>query len=247
MHSHDGIGKRATGSRRLVRLLAAPWVLFMAIGCWLGTTPAAAEIVVFVDGGWLKVDTYQLSRKGTRIRLHLPDGGAMVLPILRVARILDDEVVPRPEPPPAPAEVAFEPRWAEAQPIPTVPYGEEIHTAAREAGLNPALVAAVVKAESAFRAHVVSHKGARGLMQLMPATAQRFGVEGDAVFDPVRNLRAGTRYLRWLLDRFDGDVATALAGYNAGEGTIAKYGGVPPYRETRDYIARIFDTLGIAP
>ncbi len=215
--------------------------------CFLTVVPASAEIVLFVDGGWLKIDAYELSSKGNRIRLHLPEGGAMVLPMLRVERILDDEVVPQPEPPPEPAETVFQARWDDHHPTPEVPFGEEIHHAAREAGLNPALVAAVVRAESAFRADAVSHKGARGLMQLMPATAQRFGVDGAAVFEPAINLRAGTRYLRWLLDRFDGELATALAGYNAGEGTIARYGGVPPYRETQDYIARIFGTLGIEP
>jgi soluble lytic murein transglycosylase-like protein len=82
-------------------------------------------------------------------------------------------------------------------------------------------------------------------MQLMPATARRFGLTPEEVLQPERNLEAGTRYLRWLLDRFSGDVERALAAYNAGEGTVDRYGGVPPYRETRDYIRRIFTTLGM--
>jgi len=78
-----------------------------------------------------------------------------------------------------------------------------------------------------------------------PATAQRFGLDDRHCFDPARNLDAGARYLRWLLDRFDGRLAHALAGYNAGEGTVDRYGGVPPYRETQGYIRRIFKVLGV--
>jgi soluble lytic murein transglycosylase-like protein len=80
----------------------------------------------------------------------------------------------------------------------------------------------------------------------MPATARRFGLDDAERFEPERNLEAGTRYLRWLLDRFEGDVALALAAYNAGEGTIDRFGGVPPFRETRTYIRRIYSTLGVA-
>jgi soluble lytic murein transglycosylase-like protein len=120
-----------------------------------------------------------------------------------------------------------------------------IHAAAERHGVNAGLVAALVRAESAFDPYAVSHKGARGLMQLMPATAKRFGVREHQIFEPDRNLEAGTRYLRWLLDRFDGDVVRALAAYNAGEGTVERYGGVPPFRETRDYIRRIYASLGV--
>jgi soluble lytic murein transglycosylase-like protein len=120
-----------------------------------------------------------------------------------------------------------------------------IFETARRHGVNPELVAALVRAESAFDPAALSHKGARGLMQLMPATARRFGVSPIESYDPGRNLEAGTRYLAWLLVRFDGDVVRALAAYNAGEGTVERYGGVPPYRETRTYIRRIYATLGL--
>ena len=139
--------------------------------------------------------------------------------------------------------VAWE--FDDTAPIPSTPYGAQIFLAAREQGVNPELVAALVRAESAFNAGAVSHKGAGGLMQLMPATARRFGLTDAERFQPARNLEAGTRYLRWLLERFEGDVPLALAAYNAGEGTVARYGGVPPYRETRNYIRRIFRTLGL--
>ena len=95
----------------------------------------------------------------------------------------------------------------------------------------------VIKAESDYDSKTVSHKGAQGLMQLMPATAKRFGVRNS--FDPEQNIYAGTKYLRWLLDKFDGNADLAVAGYNAGEGNIMKYDGVPPFRETVNYINRI--------
>jgi len=104
-------------------------------------------------------------------------------------------------------------------------------------GLDPRLVTAVIAVESGFQADAVSAKNAQGLMQLIPETASRFGV--DRPFDPVQNLHGGMRYLRWLLQRFDGDVTLALAAYNAGEGAVERYGGVPPFPETEDYVRRI--------
>ena len=92
--------------------------------------------------------------------------------------------------------------------------------------------------ESSFKSHAISPKGARGLMQLMPGTAIRYGVTN--IFDPRQNIEGGARYLRFLLDRFDGDVRLALAGYNAGEGAVEKYGwNIPPYAETQEYVRRI--------
>lgn len=111
--------------------------------------------------------------------------------------------------------------------------------AAAEAGISPFLLKAVVHQESTGKWWVVSPKGARGLTQLMPFTARRFGVRD--IFDPVQNLRGGARYLRYLLDYFKGDVRLALAGYNAGEGAVDKYGKrIPPYAETQNYVARIY-------
>jgi len=119
----------------------------------------------------------------------------------------------------------------------TTAWAEEIRAAAAEFGVDEALVRAVVHAESAFNPNAVSHKGAQGLMQLIPATADRFGVEN--VFDPVQNIRGGVEYLAWLLDRFDGNVTLAAAGYNAGEGNVDRHGGVPPFEETRRYVERV--------
>ncbi len=113
-----------------------------------------------------------------------------------------------------------------------------IVTSARRYNIDPLLIYSQMHQESAFKKRARSHKGASGLMQLMPATARRFGVKN--IYDPKQNIDAGVKYMRWLLDKFNGDVVLALAGYNAGEGAVMKYGWqVPPYRETRDYVARI--------
>lgn len=107
----------------------------------------------------------------------------------------------------------------------------------QEQGLSPLLVKAVIQAESGFNPSAVSPKGALGLMQLMPATARELGVHNP--FHPEQNIRGGVTYLKRLLDLYDQDVTLALAAYNAGPGSVAKYGTVPPYRETRDYVRRI--------
>ena len=112
-----------------------------------------------------------------------------------------------------------------------------VQTIAPGVGLDARLVMAVIAAESAFNSQAVSKKNAKGLMQLMPETAARFGVRDP--FDPRENIRGGTEYLRWLLQRFSGNVSLALAAYNAGEGAVDLYGGVPPFQETIDYIDRI--------
>lgn len=123
-------------------------------------------------------------------------------------------------------------------------YRGEIDAAAARHGVSPALVAAVIAVESAGRPRAVSPKGAQGLMQLMPATGRRFGATDP--FDTGDNILAGTAYLNWLLREFGEDPVLALAGYNAGEGAVARHGGVPPYAETRDYVVRVLDAFASA-
>jgi len=117
-----------------------------------------------------------------------------------------------------------------------------IYRASQAAGLDPRFVHAVIKQESRYKNEAVSHAGAQGHMQLMPATAKRFGC--DDPHDAAANIKAGTKYLAWLLKRFDGDVSLALAGYNAGEGAVDKYDGVPPYNETQNYVRKIVANYG---
>jgi hypothetical protein len=207
-------------------------------------TPASASIAVFADGRNSKIEAYQV--EGDLIHLSLKGGGQMSLPLMRIERIVDDEIV----------EVAVVEevekivkeqggvfpqrswRYSEASvPLWQSKYNEIIVAAAKKHDVDAALVSAVIKAESDYNPHTVSHKGARGLMQLMPATAKRFGVTNS--FDPEENIYAGTRYLRWLLTKFDGNADLAVAAYNAGEGNVWKYDGVPPFRETVNYINRI--------
>ncbi len=238
------------------RRLTLP-LLVLAAGAGLGLAAAGAaraDLVVLADGGLLKVKAFELA-DADHARLTLLSGGRLTLPLTRVERVVDDEVAPDPEPVPAPPPGAaagagggallplrFDPKQA----VPEGPWGALIFEAARRHGLNPVVVAAVIHAESAGNPSAVSRVGARGLMQLMPATAERFGIRHQELFDPVQNLEAGSRYLSWLVDQFPDDLAKVLAAYNAGENAVTHYGGVPPYRETRGYVRRIFASLGLA-
>ncbi|MCA0392937.1 MAG: lytic transglycosylase domain-containing protein [Proteobacteria bacterium] len=116
-------------------------------------------------------------------------------------------------------------------------YAAEIKAAAREFGVEEAIVRAIMHAESAYNPNALSRAGAQGLMQLMPATAQRFGVAN--AFDPGQNIRGGVEYLAWLLKRYNNDLTLAAAGYNAGEGAVDRHKGVPPYSETQRYVVRV--------
>jgi soluble lytic murein transglycosylase-like protein len=139
-------------------------------------------------------------------------------------------------PPLSPESVAARSRIARWSPL--------IERVAREEGLNPALIQAMVQTESSHQPDAVSPRGAVGLMQLMPETAERFGLPSDGRRQPEPNLRAGMRYLKWLLNTFDQDLALALAAYNAGEGAVARYGRrIPPYPETENYVRRIAHRL----
>ena len=209
--------------------------------------PSAGELIVFSGGHVLKVAGFEVDEE--TVALRFPAGGGMRVSLRSIERIVDDEVLPEPERNQGLEQAGGTVRigFEEGQPIPATPYGEQIFAAARRESLNPAVVAALIRAESAFDAGAVSIKGARGLMQLMPATARRFGVASSDLFSPERNLEAGTRYLSWLSERFPGDLPRILAAYNAGEANVDRYGGVPPFRETRGYIKRIYGTLGLDP
>ena len=131
-------------------------------------------------------------------------------------------------------------------PLPDLaPYAREIREAAGRYGVEEGLIKAVIRVESGFNSRAVSPKGARGLMQLMPGTASMLGVRDS--FDPRQNIDGGVRHLRGLIDRFGSDLKLALAAYNAGEQAVVTHGGIPPYRETRDYVTRILGLFVPAP
>ncbi len=186
---------------------------------WAGV--AAAELVFLESGRTLSVKAHRI--EGTTIVLVLRSGGEVTCEASQVSRIGPDEV-PYPEPA-APSTAS----------LPWVPFADLIdHVAARE-GVDPALVRAVIEVESAYQPQARSPKGAMGLMQLMPDTARRYGVADP--YDPGANIEAGIKHLKALLDRFAPSLA--LAAYNAGEAAVERFGGVPPYPETQNYVRQV--------
>jgi len=209
--------------------------------------PARASIALFTDGRSMKISGYKLVESNA-IQLTFKNGGAMTMPLNRIERILDDEVIEvekAPEVKKMIEEGIFPKRpWhydAARGPMFRSKYDPMIIDAAKKFDVDAALISAVIKAESDFNPREVSNKGARGLMQLMPSTAERFGVRNS--FDAKANIDGGVQYLRWLLDTFSGNADLAVAAYNAGEGNVWKYNGVPPFRETMTYIKRVAQTL----
>ncbi len=191
-----------------------------------------AKLAVFVDGRVLKVEDARL--EGEEIVLELRGGGTMRVSALRIDRVIADEVEDVPGDGFDDLDCPFV--WSEA-PLPDgLPFGAPLTAAARAADLDPWLVAAVVQTESAFDPRAVSRAGAAGLMQLMPAAAADHNVRD--VFDPADNLRGGAAHLRAMLDRFE-SLPLALAAYNAGAATVERSNGIPPYKETRDYVRRV--------
>lgn len=209
------------------------WAVTAGLLCLLVVpTTAFADIVTFRGGRVLNVAA--VAYEGAEVVLTLRAGGQMRAPRDFVVDVQPDEV-PWPEPVPEPTPAP------EAAPIETdSPDGLRllIDRMAVEHGVDVKLAHALVQVESNYRADAVSPKGAMGLMQLMPATARQYDIENP--FDPVQNLTAGLRHLRGLLDRYGrGKESLALAAYNAGEGAVSRYKGIPPYRETQNYVQRI--------
>ncbi len=179
--------------------------------------PARAEIALLANGQVLKLASHRA--EGSEVVLVLRGGGEMGVPTSMVTGFVPDEVLD---------EVAAG-STDDLRALAT--------TVAQRHGLDPALVLAVVSVESGFQPKAVSRKGAQGLMQLMPATANSLGV-ADA-FDAEQNLDGGARHLGALLSQYGGDLSRALAAYNAGQAAVARYKGVPPYAETRGYVRKV--------
>jgi hypothetical protein len=201
--------------------------------------PARAELIVFSDGRVTKADGYQVD--GDEVEVRLRGGGSYRVDAALVERIVDDEVeVSEVEV----RSVGFDEKVAydlsykeERQPLFSTAYDALIAAEAKKHGVDAALVSAVIRAESNYEPRALSRKGARGLMQLMPATAKRLEVRKP--FDPASNVAGGVKYLRELAERFHHRPELVLAAYNAGERAVETYGGVPPYRETIGYVKKI--------
>lgn len=207
----------------------------------LGAGRADADLVFLTTGRTMSVKGYEMD--GDSITVSLRAGGTLSFPRALVARIGPDEV-PYPDPAAAgaaTASAALEPATASATgtAIESRPFADLISTVATKHGVDAKLVHAVVEAESNYRPKARSPKGARGLMQLMPATARQYAVKDP--YDPGSNLDAGVRHLKDLLSRFD--LRLALAAYNAGEGVVKRHGGMPPFPETRNYVRRILQRV----
>jgi hypothetical protein len=222
-------------SRALFLFLAATFVLAGMV------KPASAEIVVLTSGRTLSVKSHRID--GESIILTLRSGGDVTCDKSLVEKILPDEV-PYVE---AVIEAAADtPAADDDQDLPAgvmekTPYGEIISAMSEAHGVDPMLVRALIQVESGYRPRARSPKGAMGLMQLMPSTAREYKVRNP--YEPKANIEAGIKHLKGLIDKLG--VELALAAYNAGEGAVKKFNGIPPYRETRNYVSKILSLAGI--
>ena len=199
----------------------------LAIPLFLASTALAGEYAVLASGMTMRVDRHE--QNGLKMTLYA-NGGSTTLDVSAVAGFEAEDYIPSAAQPAPPAVVSPAPPPAPVDPKALVT------AAARRTAVPEKLLHSVVAAESGYRADAVSPKGAIGLMQLMPATAKQYGADP---LDPAQNVEAGTAYLRDLLLKYNGNVAAALAAYNAGPAAVDKYHGVPPYAETQAYVGRV--------
>ena len=195
----------------------------MLLGLGLAAATAwAGRVAVLGNGFSIRYDHQAVLNQTTRLYLSSGTDSYVDVPTAEIVRFEKDTTTRRQAQPPAPARQDV---------------NEAVSAASARHQIDSDFITSVIHAESSFNAHAVSPKGAEGLMQLMPGTASQLGVENP--FDPTANVDGGTQYLRELLDYYHGDMAKALAAYNAGPQRVAHYHGVPPYRETHAYVARI--------
>lgn len=215
------------------RFLKAAAVALVLSAC---AGEAQAEIVFLSSGRSVSVKGHRID--GDVIILSLRTGGEVRCDRTLIDKILPDEV---PYPEPVSVVPAGEPQFpANGAVMEATPYGEIISAVSEAHGVDPLLVRALIQVESNYQARARSRKGAMGLMQLMPSTARVYKVRNP--FDPRANIEAGIKHLKSLIDRFG--VELGLAAYNAGEGAVTRFNGIPPYRETRNYVARILSLAG---
>ena len=213
--------------------------------CLIGASAvASAEIVFMTSGGTLSVKSH--SAQGDTVTLTLRTVGTVTCDKSLIDKIVPDEV-PHPEPlPPSSLQMPA------GGPTPIVDRGALLRdtvytglitTASDTYGVDPILVQALIQVESNYQPRARSSKGAMGLMQLMPSVAREYRVKN--AYDPASNIDAGVRKLKSLIDSMQGDLKLALAAYNAGEAAVSKFGGIPPYRETQNYVTKILAIAGL--
>lgn len=221
---------------KTVRLATATCVLLAA-----GSTMASAEIVFLTSGRTLSVKEHKT--EGDSVILSLRAGGDVTCDKSLIEKIVADEV-PHPDPlPPAPAVEEPAPQAAAERGalLKDTAYAAIITAAAQAHGVDPILVQALIQVESNYQPRARSSKGAMGLMQLMPSVAREYKVKN--AYDPKANIDAGIKKLKGLIDKWGVDLA--LAAYNAGEGAVMRFNGIPPYRETQNYVTKILSLAGI--
>jgi len=218
-------------SRRLASIAVFTVVLGTAL-------PVRAEIVYLSSRKTISIQSHRI--EGDSIVLTLRGGGEVTCDKSLIEKIVDDEV-PYVDPKAAESEPASVSQGAASSLLTESPYGEVISAISEAHGVDPMLVRALIQVESNYKVRAKSNKGAMGLMQLMPSTAREYNVRNP--YDPKANIAAGVKHLKSLIDRWG--VEMALAAYNAGEGAVRKFNGIPPYRETRNYVSRILALAGI--
>jgi soluble lytic murein transglycosylase-like protein len=173
------------------------------------------------------------TRATTAVRAD-SQSGRLIRTSVIASRVVAPKVISSTPPPP--------PVVSKARPDPSATVNKLVDSIARQHDLEPSLVDSVIRVESNYNTNAVSPAGAMGLMQLIPSTARRFGV--NDTFHPQQNIEGGVRYLKYLMELYHGDERLALAAYNAGEGAVAKYKGIPPYPETQNYVYQVGKRLG---
>ncbi len=227
----------SSASVKAARIAAKAGVLLCALAVALLARPAtAAELAILRNGFSIRHEHRLAMGTTTRLYLTADDSSFTDVPTEEITGYEKDLTLPTRAD--SRASISASSGFAESEPAKSAPpLNEVVNTASAAYHLDPDLVNSVIHAESGFNSRAVSRKGARGLMQLMPSTASHLGVN-DA-FDPQSNVTGGSRYLRELLERYNFDLVKALAAYNAGPERVEQYQGVPPFRETRAYVARV--------
>jgi hypothetical protein len=197
----------------------------------IGTGNAFADIMVLNSGKTIRIRKYEV--QGSSIHVTINDNAEMVIPVdwVREIRVVPDE----PEPS---KEYAFD---GAAEMIREFAYSDLVVSLSKKHNMDWKMIAAVMAVESNFNPRAVSHKGAQGLMQLMPATARLYQVSDP--YDPIQNLEAGILHLKMLVQRYQGKLDLALAAYNSGEKTVERYRGIPPFAETRAYVRKVLQLI----